>query len=96
MRGVWLDTNNYCEGWHRGFSQHVRVSHPSIWRFIECLRREADLCRMDLIHHEDGRKKSRHYDAYQNLKEIIFDHVAQFDRKNFKKFLVKIARTFTL
>jgi hypothetical protein len=36
-------TNNSVEGRHRGFNELVGSSHPSIWKFIDDLKREQSL-----------------------------------------------------
>ena len=41
-------TNNYVEGWNRGFNAQITRSHPSIWLLIEALKRECTEARVDL------------------------------------------------
>jgi hypothetical protein len=33
-------TNNSVEGWHRGFSQLLGAYHPTIWKFIDVVKKE--------------------------------------------------------
>ncbi len=36
-------TNNHLEGWHRRLLTNVAGCHPSIWKFLEILRKEQAL-----------------------------------------------------
>ena len=36
-------TNNHVEGWHRRMQSNVGAYHPSIWHFLNVLRREQSL-----------------------------------------------------
>lgn len=36
-------TTNLVEAWHQGFQAHVQCSHPTLWRFLEVLKREDSL-----------------------------------------------------
>lgn len=36
-------TNNSVEGWHRGFQELLSANHPSIWKFIDAIKRQQSL-----------------------------------------------------
>ena len=36
-------TTNAVEGWHRSFSAHISCHHPSIWTFLNVLKKEEGL-----------------------------------------------------
>ncbi len=40
--------NNSVESWHRGFSQLLGAHHPSIWKFIDGLKKEQSLNKLKI------------------------------------------------
>ena len=42
-------STNMAEGWHHGFNSMLSCSHPSIWRFLEALKKEQNVIRMKLV-----------------------------------------------
>ena len=38
-------TNNAVEGWHSGFQGAIQCAHPTVFRFVEALRKEENLQR---------------------------------------------------
>ena len=49
-------TNNSVEGWHRGFSQLLGAYHPTIWKFIDGLKKEQSMNEMKLEQFLAGRQ----------------------------------------
>ena len=41
-------STNMAEGWHHGFSSMLSCTNPSLWRFLEALKKEQNLTRMKL------------------------------------------------
>ncbi|CAI6345166.1 unnamed protein product [Macrosiphum euphorbiae] len=41
-------TNNSIEGWHNCFTSILSGKHPSIWRFIEALKKEESINRLKI------------------------------------------------
>ncbi|XP_060872634.1 uncharacterized protein LOC132946603 [Metopolophium dirhodum] len=41
-------TNNSVEGWHNSFNSTLNALHPSIWKFIEALKKEEKLNRLKM------------------------------------------------
>ena len=39
-------STNIAEGWHHGFNSMLSCNHPTIWRFLEALKKEQNLTRM--------------------------------------------------
>ena len=52
-------TNNAVEGWHRGFHQLLGAYHPTIWKFIDGLKKEQSLNELKLEHLEERRNIKR-------------------------------------
>ena len=48
-------TNNQLESWHNAFQGSTETFHPSIFRFMEALRRQEALQRANLIQIKQGR-----------------------------------------
>lgn len=71
-------TNNAVEGWHRGFSQLIGAYHPSIWKFIEGLKKEQSLNELKIeqfvagIQQQPGKKKYKEVAA--RIKVIVADY----------------------
>ncbi len=89
-------TNNACEAWHRSFNAQVAVSHPSIWKFVECLKRESALVRLDLVQHNRGdapppRKNKKYAAVAQRILTIVRDHA----HRNVRDYLRGIAHNFS-
>lgn len=42
-------TNNICEGWHNAFTSMNGVNKPTIWRFIDALKKDEDISRTKMI-----------------------------------------------
>jgi len=40
-------TNNICEKWHHGLQSLLQCNHPTIWRFIDCIR--SDCCQQKAL-----------------------------------------------
>jgi len=70
-------TNNAVEGWHRGFSEILGSYHPSIWKFIEALKKEQSLNELKLEQYVAGENPPRgrkiYRDSAQRLKAIVED-----------------------
>ena len=47
-------TNNAVEGWHRGFSQILGAYHPTIWKFIDGLKKEQNSNEMKIEQYISG------------------------------------------
>ena len=36
-------SSNIAEGWHHGFNSMLSCSNPTIWKFLDCLKKEQDI-----------------------------------------------------
>ena len=36
-------SSNIAEGWHHGFNSMLSCTNPTIWKFLDCLKKEQDL-----------------------------------------------------
>ncbi len=42
-------STNMAEGWHHGFNSMLSCTHPTIWKFLEALKKEQNLTRLKLV-----------------------------------------------
>ena len=47
-------TNNVCEGWNNGFKTLVGHNHPSFWKAVESLRKDAALVATRIVQESHG------------------------------------------
>jgi len=47
-------TNNAIEGWHNCFTSLINGMHPSIWRFIDALKKEESINRLKIEQYVGG------------------------------------------
>lgn len=71
-------TNNAIEGWHNSFEHQIGARHPSIWKFIDGLKREQSLQELRIeqyvggVSAAEGRKK--YCDTAMRLKNIVSNY----------------------
>ena len=70
-------TNNRVEGWHRRFQAQVSSCHPAFWKFINLLRTEENIFRVEIIQNVAGHpppaQRRRYVDANQRILAIVND-----------------------
>ena len=67
-------TTNAVEGWHRSFSAHVSCHHPSIWTFLNVLKKEQGLVEIKQAFYLTGRdplKRKCYADREESLKTLV-------------------------
>ena len=67
-------TNNAVEGWHRDIKGNLGYAHPTIFKFIDFLRREQSAAEKKLISLQVGKefpKKSRYQKNALRIKNIL-------------------------
>jgi|UniRef100_A0A2S2QAB4 hypothetical protein len=52
-------TNNAIEGWHNCFTSLINGMHPSIWRFIDALKKEESINRLKIEQYVGGNEPSK-------------------------------------
>ena len=71
-------TNNHIEGWHRKFQSICMCYHPTIWKFINLLKKEQTLNRVDMVQAEAGHpppaQQHRYVDCNQRIIAIVDDY----------------------
>ena len=67
-------TNNYVEGWHRGFNNLLSSCHPTIWKFIEAIQKEQSLNDMKINQYIAGKIEPSRKRKRDTLKELVKDY----------------------
>lgn len=79
-------TNNICEGWHHAFSSMNGVNKPTIWRFIDALKKDEDITRTKIIscNSELPAPPQKRKDAEINaaIKNIVLTYVKKTEADN--------------
>lgn len=47
-------TINIVESWHRAFNNDIKHAHPNLVKFIQCIQREEEKTRIQLLRWENG------------------------------------------
>jgi len=88
-------TNNSVEGWHNSFNSTLNALHPSIWKFIEALKKEEKLNRLKmhrfLAGTEPRQKLKKYKDTASRVKAICND----FENRSINDFLKGIAQNLS-
>lgn len=89
-------TNNAIEGWHNGFKSMLNAVHPSIWTFIEALKKEDNLNQLKVEQEISGYsppKKRKYKDSALRIKKLVL----QFENNiSIEQYLRGIAANFQL
>lgn len=89
-------TNNSVEGWHRGFSTLLGVSHPTLWKFIDDLKREQKLNELKIEQYIAGQHPPKSRKIYRDTAQKIEDLVYDYENRDLIDFLRGIAHNFNL
>ena len=83
------------EGWHNGFNSMLNAVHPSIWTFINALKKEDNLNQFKVEQAISGYslpKKRIYKDSALRIKNLVL----QFEIKPIDGYLRSIAANFQL
>ena len=71
-------THNAVEGWHRGFTEILGSYHPTIWEFIEGLKKEQSLNELKLEQYVAGQEppvaKKMYKNSAKRIKTVVEDN----------------------
>lgn len=89
-------TNNSCEGWHRAFSESIGASHPTIWKFLEILKKEQAKNEAMIEHYvaggENPPRKKKYKETALRIQKIVND----YENRNVTDYLRGIAHNLSL
>ena len=66
-------TNNAIEGFNSAIQKTLSCQHPTIWKLISSLKKEAVMAKKELIYEEQGywsNKRKRHVRIEDNIKKL--------------------------
>jgi len=89
-------TNNNIEGWHRRFSSLIGASHPTIWKFIDALKKEESLVKFKLNQYEAGIPRPLQSRIYRVCAERVQSSVNQYDHSNILEYLNTLSHNINL
>ena len=89
-------TNNALEGWHRAFLQQMSSHHPTIWKFLDALKREQDLRDIHIAKIRAGSTNMKSSKKYRDLDERLKKLVATFDEYTLLQYLRAVAHNLRL
>lgn len=89
-------TTNSLEGWHRGVQGHFGSDHPSIWKFIDILRKEHIIVEARMDKTIAGQKDRTPKKRYKNAHATIQSLTALYERDNLMNYLVGIAQNLII
>ena len=81
-------SSNKAEGWHNGFSTMMACSNPTIWKFLECLKKEQALTDVKLTKHmvrEAPPARSTKWVKYDERLNNVIETYDDFDVMDFLK-----------
>lgn len=71
-------SSNLVEGWHHGFHTMMGCSHPTIWKFLDVLKKEQNLTDVKVAQHlsrQQPPKRAKKWTDYdERLRRIISDY----------------------
>ncbi|CAF2061216.1 unnamed protein product [Rotaria magnacalcarata] len=89
-------SNNSVKGWHNAFAIRVSISHPTIVKLGEKIRREQSKFEVDMAKILQGHNIKTKKTCYRKLDERITRLVNSFDRTQLDQFLKNMAANITL
>ena len=88
-----LRTTNSIEAWHRSFTSHMACHHPSIWRFLDVLKKEQDLVEVKQAFCMSGRNPTKRK-LYRNREHALKTLIDNYLSRPNLEFLKGIAYQF--
>lgn len=79
IQSDWDKTNNICEGFNNGFAHLLSAQHPSIYKFINGLRRQQNLTEMKISQSIVGNpntpnKRNKTVSWAERVKKVVADY----------------------
>jgi hypothetical protein len=88
-------TNNHIEGWHRRFQSLCMASHPTLWKFLDTLKKEQSMNRVEILQAEGGHPPPAQRRRYVDCNQRILTIVDDFPNRQHIRYLRGIAHNLT-
>ncbi|CAF4575329.1 unnamed protein product, partial [Rotaria socialis] len=89
-------SNSSVEGWHNAFASRVAISHPTIVKLGEKIRREQSKYEVDMTKILQGHNIKTKKACYRKLDDRITRLANSFDPTQLDQFLKNMAANITL
>jgi hypothetical protein len=89
-------SNNSVEGWHSAFATRVTITHPTIKKLADKIRREQSKFEVDIAQLLQGHPPKPKKACYRKLDERIARVVRHYDPSNILEYLKNIAANVSL
>lgn len=89
-------TNNSVEGWHRSFASLLQAHHPSLWKFIDGLKKEQSLNELKIEQYLSGIQPVLGRRTYRETAHRIQSVVREYGNQDLEDFLRGISHNFEL
>ena len=89
-------TNNALEGWHNGFARAIGSAHPSIWKFIEFIRKEHATTHVTIAQIKAGQAPPSLRKEYKVINEHIKTIVNDYPNKEIITYLKGVSHNLKM
>jgi hypothetical protein len=89
-------SNNSVEGWHSAFANRVSVTHPTIPKLTDKIRREQSKFEVDIAQIRQGCEPKPRKATYRKLDERIKRLVDIYDSNDLDQYLTGLAANVSL
>ena len=89
-------TNNSVEGWHKEFSSLIAATHPTIWKFIDELKKQQSINDIKITQYLAGQNPELGGRRYRNLAERISNIVRENHQRGPIDYLSSLAHNLSL
>uniref|UniRef100_A0A914MDV3 MULE transposase domain-containing protein n=1 Tax=Meloidogyne incognita TaxID=6306 RepID=A0A914MDV3_MELIC len=80
-------TNNFCEAFHKKVQLQLGVAHPTIWKFLDELKKVVKLCDAQYEQFVAGHHAARKRRKYEEADERILNIVNRYDPETVIEYL---------
>ncbi|KAL7078050.1 hypothetical protein ACQ4LE_002649 [Meloidogyne hapla] len=89
-------TNNFCEAFHRKVQLQLGVSHPTIWKFLDELKKVVKMCDAQYEQFVAGHQATRKRRKYEEADERILNIVNRYEIGTVIEYLRGISHNFNI
>ena len=80
-------TNNLLEGWHRQFNDSMMIAHPTIWKFIKVIQKDAGVQQVRIAHFVAGLPSVEQKRVYIDLNDRVKTIFIDYNNRNILEYL---------
>ncbi|XP_003748402.1 uncharacterized protein LOC100901000 [Galendromus occidentalis] len=85
-------TNNAVEAWHRGFDSLIMCCNPSIWKFIEAIKKDNSITKLRCDQLDAGFDRPRKRRCYKDVEKNLKVVAEKFGEKEAMSYIRAITR----